>query len=33
MQIAQAHLPIPPEIVGIDHVHELGSIRSKFIVI
>jgi len=32
-QITKAYLPIPLYHFEIDHVHELVSIRSKFIVI
>jgi hypothetical protein len=32
-QIAQAYLPIPLQHFGIDHDHELGSIRSKFMIV
>jgi len=33
MQSVVTYLPIPLEYHEFDHVHECGSIRSKFIVI
>jgi hypothetical protein len=32
-QIARADQPIPLELVEIDHLHALGSVRSELIVI